>query len=75
VYVRTPTGENKISYRRRKNAKPQCAHCGGFLIGVARGTKNIVRKLPKSSRRPERPYGGVLCSKCTRKVIIANIKV
>ena len=61
-------------YRRRKNGAPQCADCGAVLPGVARGTKNIVKKLPKSARRPERPFGGVLCSKCTRKTIIARIK-
>ncbi|RJQ18699.1 50S ribosomal protein L34e [Candidatus Woesearchaeota archaeon] len=74
VYVKTPGGTNKIQYKRRKNAAPQCATCGTRLFGVARGTKTQVRKLAKSARRPERPYGGKLCSACTRKTIIAKVR-
>ena len=74
VYVRTPSGENKLTYRRRKNAKPQCAECKADLPGVARGTKTQVRALPRSARRPERPFGGVLCTKCTRRTIIARVR-
>ncbi|MBI4146493.1 50S ribosomal protein L34e [Candidatus Woesearchaeota archaeon] len=73
VFVRTPSGTT-LHYRRRKNAAPQCAQCGGVLPGVARGTKTQVRKLAKSSRRPERPYGGMLCSPCTRRTIIAKAR-
>ncbi|MBS3148870.1 50S ribosomal protein L34e [Candidatus Woesearchaeota archaeon] len=74
VYITTPSGINKILYKRRRNAAPQCADCEKVLPGVARGTKAQVRALPKSSRRPERPYGGRLCSTCTRKVIIAKAR-
>lgn len=72
--MRVPSGESKLTYRRRKNAKPQCAECKADLPGVARGTKAIVRALPRSARRPERPFGGVLCSKCSRRAIIARVR-
>ena len=70
----TPGGTNKILYKRRRKAKAQCADCSAFLPGVARGTKTQVRALPRSARRPERPYGGMLCSACTRRTIIAKVR-
>ena len=73
--MRVPGGTVELHHRRRKNAKPQCADCGVFLPGVARGTPAQVKALARSSRRPERPYGGVLCSKCTRRTIIAKVRV
>ncbi len=72
--MRTPGAETKLHYRRRKNAVPQCADCGATLPGVARGTKTQVKAIPRSQRRPERPYGGKLCSKCTRRTLIASVR-
>ena len=69
IHVRTPAGRNVVHYRRRKKAKPQCRQCGANLLGVARGTPAQIKKLSRSQRRPERPYGGVLCSSCTRDLI------
>jgi len=74
VAVRTPGAKNVTHYRRRKNARPQCADCGSFLIGVARGSRAQVKAIPRSQRRPERPYGGKLCSKCTRRTLIASVR-
>ena len=67
VKVRTPGGNVVVHYRRRKPAKAQCAVCGDVLKGVARANK--LRNLPKTDKRPERPYGGVLCSRCMRQKI------
>ncbi|MBW2970025.1 50S ribosomal protein L34e [Candidatus Woesearchaeota archaeon] len=75
VFVRTPKGKSVLRYRRRKNAPAQCAQCGKTLAGVARGTKTQVNRLPKSAKRPCRPYGGSLCSACTRRVLIAKARV
>ncbi len=74
IFSKVPSGDVRILYKRRRNAAPQCADCGTRLFGVARGTKAQVRSLSKSSRRPERPYGGKLCSACTRKTIIAKAR-
>ncbi len=70
IFVKTPGGETKLSYRRRKPGKAQCAMCGDYLKGVASDITVKVRKLSKTQRRPERPYGGKLCSKCMRKVMV-----
>ena len=69
VKVKTPGGRNVVHFERRKSGKPQCAMCGDNLKGVARGIVASVKKLAKTQRRPERPYGGVLCCKCSRKTI------
>ena len=70
VFVKTPGGKTTLHYKRRKSGKPQCSICGDVLKGVAYGLTISVRKLAKTERRPERPYGGNLCSRCMRKVIV-----
>lgn len=73
--MRVPSGQTVLHHRRRRNAAPQCAQCRVILPGVARGTKTIVKKIPRSARRPERPFGGYFCSACTRRTIIARVRV
>jgi len=70
VYVKTPGGNTVLRHKRRKPGKAQCGMCGDYLKGVARGISADVKKLSKTERRPERPFGGVLCSKCMRKVMV-----
>ena len=65
--IRTPGGRLKTVYTRKKPGKAQCGECGRPLAGVPRAKEKELKKLPKSSRRPERPFGGVLCSICFRK--------
>jgi large subunit ribosomal protein L34e len=74
VKVKTPSGRVTLHRRPFKPSKPVCADCGAELKGVARGTPAQVGKLSKTQRRPERPYGGVLCSKCSRKKIVESAK-
>ncbi len=69
VYVRTPT-KTVINYEKRKPAKAKCANCGTVLAGVASERPYKMKNMPKTKKRPERPFGGVLCSKCTRLEII-----
>ncbi|HIH12232.1 TPA: 50S ribosomal protein L34e [Candidatus Woesearchaeota archaeon] len=69
IKVKTPGGKTNTHFRRRKPSKAICATCRKTLLGVPQGLPMQVAKLPKTARRPERPYGGVLCSACTRKVL------
>ncbi len=69
VYIKTPGGTNKISYRSRKPTQAKCAKCKANLSGVSRATKAEITNMPKSAKRPERPYGGFFCSKCTREAL------
>jgi len=74
IFVRTPGSKIKVHYRERKPKKARCGSCGVQLAGVPRERPALLRKLPKSSRRPERPYGGVLCSACARLAIKTTIR-
>ncbi len=64
VYRRTPGGRVVIHFEKRKPGPAKCAICGAVLNGVPRLRPVQLRKLPKSLRRPERPYGGYLCPRC-----------
>jgi large subunit ribosomal protein L34e len=68
VFVRT-TSKTKVQYRKRKMDTKKCASCGKQLSGVPKLTRSKFKNLPKTKKRPSRPYGGVLCSKCMRKKI------
>lgn len=69
IKITTPGGVNKTIYKPRKPNKPRCGFCGAVLPGVAREKPSAMRNITKSSRRPERPYGGILCTKCSREEI------
>ena len=43
--------------------------CEAVLAGVARALPGKMQNMPKTKKRPTRAYGGVLCTKCTRKKI------
>jgi len=74
VFRKTPGGKTVLRFTKRKPSKPICNKCNKELLGTARGRKTEIRKLPKTGRRPERPYGGVLCSSCSRKTHIAKAR-
>ncbi len=69
VFVKTPGGRNTVHFRRRKPSKAICATCKKQLAGVPRELPSKMANLPKTTKRPERPYGGTLCSACTRKLL------
>lgn len=73
-YVRLPGGDTVIHYRKRKPAPAKCAICKKPLNGVPRLRPVDLRKLPKSMRRPERPYGGYLCPRCLRELLKKSIR-
>ncbi|AEF96048.1 50S ribosomal protein L34e [Methanotorris igneus] len=74
VYRRVPGNRTVIHYRRKKPAKHKCAVCGNILNGVPRGRPVEIRKLAKTEKRPERPYGGYLCPKCLRRLMIQKAR-
>lgn len=71
VFVKTTLkkGHENIHYRRRKPARARCAHCHKQLAGVPRELPLRMKNLPASKKRPERPYGGNLCSRCLRELL------
>jgi len=74
VYKKTPGGKTKLTHQDRKPGKAQCADCGAYLKGVPREKTSKIKNMPKTKKRPDRPYGGKLCSKCMRKRIIQKTK-
>lgn len=53
----------------RKPKKAKCAKCGKPLPGIPRVIPSVFKKLARTKRKPSRPYGGNLCSKCMREKI------
>ena len=74
IYRRTPGGRLVIHYERRKPNKAKCYICGGELHGVPRLRPSELRKLPKTMKRPERPYGGHICPKCLKRLLKKSIR-
>ena len=74
IKVKTPGGKVTTHYRPRKPKSGKCALCGKTLHGVPRENSAKMKNLPKTKKRPERPYGGVLCSACMRKTIIERVR-
>jgi large subunit ribosomal protein L34e len=73
VIRRTPGGDVVIHFEKRKPKPARCARCGRPLGGVPRLRPSELRKLPKTAKRPERPYGGVLCGTCLAELIFEEI--
>ncbi len=70
VAVRTPGGRTVYHYRHKKHSPAKCARCGRPLNATPTAPRSIMAKIPKSQRRPNRPYGGNLCPRCLREVLI-----
>ncbi|MEM2874946.1 MAG: hypothetical protein QW567_02860 [Candidatus Hadarchaeales archaeon] len=64
--VRAVKGTRTL-YGEKTSRPASCASCGRPLAGVPRGKG--ARKAPRSSRRPNRPFGGYLCHACARNEI------
>ncbi|MEB3773956.1 MAG: 50S ribosomal protein L34e [Desulfurococcales archaeon] len=73
VYRRTPGGRETILYERRRPGPARCARCGKPLAGVPRLRPSRMRRLSKTAKRPERPYGGVLCPRCLAEALRESI--
>jgi large subunit ribosomal protein L34e len=74
VAVKTPGGRVVI-HREKRNPKPaHCANCGSVLKGVPKLRPVRMTNLAKTKKRPERPYGGILCSSCSRAIFKEKAK-
>jgi large subunit ribosomal protein L34e len=74
ISVKVPGGRTVIHYKYKKPKKAHCARCKAPLAGVPRERPYKIRKMSKTQKRPERPFGGMLCSRCMRAEIIKRIK-
>ena len=74
IHVRLPGGETVVHYEKRRPGPARCAICGKPLSGVPRLRPVELRKLPKTAKRPERPFGGMICHECLEKLIKKSVR-
>lgn len=73
--VKTPGNKIVTHYSRKKHSYAKCAKCKKPLHGVGRYLSKHWEKLSKTEKRPERPYGGQLCSSCMRQIFRERVVV
>ena len=74
IFTKVSGGRTVVHYKKRKPKAARCGSCGTLLKGIPREFPFRMRKMATTKKRPERPYGGVLCSKCMRMEIINKIR-
>jgi large subunit ribosomal protein L34e len=74
VAVKLPGNRTKVKITNKKPSRAVCASTGKPLQAVPQLKGPQIRRLSKSKRRPERPYGGFLSSKAMRKLFIKKAR-
>lgn len=74
IYRRLPSRRTVLRYEKRKPSYHTCGKCGKVLHGMLRERPYNIKKYPVTARRPERPFGGNLCSACSRREIIRRAR-
>jgi len=74
VKKKLPGGKTGLVYLKRKPARAKCSECKKQLMGVPRERPYKMQAMAKTKKRPERPFGGVLCSACMRNNIKESIR-
>ncbi|MBN2367406.1 50S ribosomal protein L34e [Candidatus Woesearchaeota archaeon] len=69
VHKKLPGGSTVLTHEKRTPQPHKCAVCKKELKGIPRERPYKVKKLGVSKKRTERPYGGYLCSACSRKLL------
>ena len=75
VKKKLPGGKTVTHYKKRKPKVAKCANCKTELKGMTRERPYKMQKLNRSKKKVERPFGGNLCSKCSRLLIKKEIRV
>ena len=63
--VKTPGGKNVTHFKKKRPSHDKCGKCGAKLNRPKLNVKQLKR-LPKTKKRPERPFPN-LCSSCMRE--------
>jgi large subunit ribosomal protein L34e len=74
VFVRLPGGKTAVRYKLRKPSRATCPMTGEKLQGVPNLRPVGISRLPKTKRRPQRAFGGVLSSRAARRVIVSKAR-
>ncbi|MBI4144159.1 50S ribosomal protein L34e [Candidatus Woesearchaeota archaeon] len=73
IRVTTPGARRITHYELRNPGKAQCGKCGRILHGMPNVPAQKLHKIAKTHKRPTRPYGGNLCTKCMRATITQRV--
>ena len=73
IRVRIPGSRTVTRFEKPRPKQARCAICGRPLHGVPRLPTAELRRLPKTWKRPERPYGGYICPSCLTRLLKASI--
>jgi len=74
VFRKLPGGRTTIHYRKKRPSKPKCGSCGAVLVGVSSERAYKMQGMSKSKKRPSRPFGGMLCGKCTKNLVKKQVR-
>ena len=74
IRVRLPSSKVKIHYEKKKQKRMHCAVCKKPLLGMPNVRFFKLHSLPKSQKRPSRPYAGTLCSRCLREKLKEKVR-
>jgi large subunit ribosomal protein L34e len=74
IMVKVPGGTTRLVYKQRKPDRAKCSGCEDLLKGMSSMLHSKVKNTAKTKKRPQRPYGGVLCSKCMRKLLVSKFR-
>lgn len=65
---RSPGGRKIKIAKEEKPAPARCAVCSAKLMAVPRRSSSRMSRLARTLKRPQRPFGGILCSSCSRSL-------
>lgn len=72
--VKTSSG-NSLKYKVKKSNVAKCMNCNQTLFGVLNAKQVHHAKFSKTLKVPSRPFGGNLCSACTRDLFTNTVKL
>ena len=61
-------------YRKRNPSPAKCKECGKGMNAMPRLRAVKAQNTPKTAKRPERPFGGNLGTKCMRSTMVAKAR-
>ncbi|MBW2988965.1 50S ribosomal protein L34e [Candidatus Woesearchaeota archaeon] len=74
ICVKTPGGRTTTHYKHRKPKAAKCGKCGAVLPGIARERPYKMKKMAKSRKKVNRPYGGALCGRCMKSLFVEKAR-
>jgi len=69
IKMKLPSGETRLHYKQEGASLTKCCVCGQPLAGIPSFTRAKIRKINRSKKRIQRPYGGNLCHNCLKNAL------